>query len=212
MKGKTAIDLSRWNVRSDNFDTVLSSARSGVRTIPYRVMSKNHESVSATGKPSTISDNDKTDRPIGNVEYRKNLGDALSQRPAAHNIRDCDAINSSSLQFRKKVFQLHGSIGLGSKPPICFSVGNGNFEIRSQSQSDSLAIGLRRRVVLDQLLKTRIVADRIPFPAMFQIVDGDAVIGAINCPWRSEQTLDQRNSQIIFTDPSIDEREIAIHE
>ena len=47
---------------------------------------------------------------------------------------------------------------------------------------------------------------------MFQIVAGDAVIGAINCPWRCEQTLDQRNSQVIFADPSVDEGEIAIHE
>ena len=32
----------------------------------------------------------------------------------------------------------------------------------------------------DQFLKSRIIADRVPFPAIFQIVDGDAVIGAVH--------------------------------
>ena len=72
-------------------------ARSGVRTIPYRVKSKNHESVSATGNPSTISTDQEANHPIWNIEYRKNLRDALSERPTGYNIRDCDAVHFSPL-------------------------------------------------------------------------------------------------------------------
>ena len=95
-----------------------------MRTIPYRVKSKNHESVSATGNPSTISTTNETNRPIWNVEYRKNLRDALSQRPAAHNIRDCDAIHSSSLQLGKKVSAFTGRSGW-QQASYLLPVGNG---------------------------------------------------------------------------------------
>ena len=68
---------------------------------------------------------------FGYFKRRKYLRHDLNQQPRHDCVRDCDAINFSSLQFRKKVFPVHGSIRLGSKPPICFSVGNGNFEICS---------------------------------------------------------------------------------
>src|ERR1051325_11545371 len=64
----------------------------------------------------------------------------------------------------------------------------------------------------DHLLETGIVSNEIPIPAIFQIVSGDAVICTINRAWSCEQTLDQRNCQIIFTNPSIDEGEVTIHE
>ena len=67
--------------------------------------------------------------PVGYFKRRKHLRHDLNQQPRHDCVRDRDAINSSSLQFRKKVFQLHGSIRIGSKPRICSSVGNGNFEI-----------------------------------------------------------------------------------
>ncbi len=97
-------------------------------------------------EPQHNGDYHKSLGPVGYFKRRKYLRHDLNQQPRHDCVRDCDAINSSSLQLRKKVFQLHRSIRLGSKPPICFSVGNGNFEIYSQPQLDSLVIGLRRRV------------------------------------------------------------------
>ena len=73
--------------------------------------------------------------PVGYFKRRKYLRHDLNQQPRHDCVRNCDAVNFSSLQFRKKVFQVHGSIRLGSKPPICFSVGNGNFDVYSTGRS-----------------------------------------------------------------------------
>ena len=46
---------------------------------------------------------------------------------------------------------------------------------------------------------------------MFQVVDGDAIIDAVHCARRFEQSLEERKRQIFFTDASVDQREVAIH-
>src|SRR5437879_12339525 len=45
---------------------------------------------------------------------------------------------------------------------------------------------------------------------MFQVVDGDTVIDAVHCAWRFEQSLEERKRQVLFTDTSIDQCEVAI--
>ena len=107
----------------------LRCASSGVRTIPCRVRSKNHETPTRWETQHNGDDHKSNSAQMGISKRRKNLRHDLNQRHRHDCVRDCDAIHSSSLQFRKKVFQLHGSIRIGSKPRICSSVGNGNFEI-----------------------------------------------------------------------------------
>ena len=74
------------------------------------------------------------------------------------------------------------------------------------------SLGKSLRWLLKQFLKTRIDSNWVPFPAMFQVVDGDAVIDAIHCARRFQQSLEERKRQVFFTDASIDQREIAIHD
>jgi hypothetical protein len=48
----------------------------------------------------------------------------------------------------------------------------------------------------DQFLEARIVAQRVPFPTEFQIVERDAVIDAIHRARRFEQALDERQGEM----------------
>src|SRR5262249_33788628 len=101
--------LLQWAGRSDDFDPVLRCAIGSAHDPVSSEIEKPGEH-KRRGKTEHNQHDGETDHPNGNVEYWKNLGDALSQRPATYNIRNRDAINSSPLQLRKKVFQLHGSI------------------------------------------------------------------------------------------------------
>ena len=62
-----------------------------------------------------------------------------------------------------------------------------------------------------KFLKTRIAPNRVPFPAMFQVVYRDTVIDAVHCARRFEQSFEERKREILLTNASIDQSEVAIH-
>src|SRR6266478_103347 len=90
LKGKTAMDFSSESTRleasEDGTMSVLRVSRSGVRTIPYRVRSKNQESTSATGNPSTISSTVRrtTQFGISNTEKTCEIPTASAQPPTTY--------------------------------------------------------------------------------------------------------------------------------
>ena len=81
-----------------------------------------------------------------------------------------------------------------------------------QSDEYNFARDDLRLVLRDQFLKARIVAQRVPFPTEFQIVERDAVIDAVHRAWSFQQALDERNSEIVFAYSRVDESEVAIHD
>src|SRR4029453_11037750 len=68
------------------------------------------------------------------------------------------------------------------------------------------------RRLFEEFLKARSSSNRVPFPAMFQVVNGDAVINAVHCARGFEKPLNQRNCEILFSDTCINQREITVHE
>ncbi len=66
---------------------------------------------------------------------------------------------------------------------------------RSEGDEYNFARDDLRLVLRDQFLKARIVAQRVPFPTEFQIVERDAVIDAVHRAWSFQQALDERNSK-----------------
>src|ERR1700726_1862336 len=63
----------------------------------------------------------------------------------------------------------------------------------------------------DQCLKTRIVSNRVPFPAKFQIVERDTVISAIGCAWYREKMFKQTQSAIRFAYTCVNQSEHSAH-
>jgi len=63
------------------------------------------------------------------------------------------------------------------------------------------------RWLFEEFLKARIASDRVPFPAMFQVVDGDAVALAVDRAWHGKQMIEQRDSAIVFSHASANQRE-----
>ena len=55
-------------------------------------------------------------------------------------------------------------------------------------------------------------AEPIPFPAIFQVVERDAVVDAVDRARRFEQLLEQRNRLIVFAGLGIDHREVTKHD
>ena len=54
-----------------------------------------------------------------------------------------------------------------------------NGTLRTAKRLQEKRIPSSQAIAHDQFVKTRVVLDRIPFPAMFQIVDCDAVIDTL---------------------------------
>src|SRR6266516_5958314 len=58
-------------------------------------------------KSDTDTEHDQSDGPIRNIEDRKNLRDALSERPAGDRIGNRDLVNIAPLQLAEEVARLH---------------------------------------------------------------------------------------------------------
>ncbi len=46
---------------------------------------------------------DEPDRPIGNLEKRKDLRGDLDEQPRDHGVGDCNLVNAPAFQFREKI-------------------------------------------------------------------------------------------------------------
>src|SRR5207248_6252284 len=57
----------------------------------------------------------------------------------------------------------------------------------------------------DNFLKTRIVPQRIPFPALSQIRKGDAFVGIIHREWNSKETFNPAYSLVLLADVDADQ-------
>src|SRR5437660_1177346 len=79
-----------WNSRSNVSDHKVNPSQHSVSSAVTRKR-KRHR------KPKHNQYDQESNHPIWSIKYRKNLRDALSERPTGYNIRDCDAIHFSSL-------------------------------------------------------------------------------------------------------------------